>query len=66
MNVTHDYPACATFRGGKCTCDEADKLCPQCGSEEWDYVAAERGRERDVPFNRCYHCDHEWDPESHA
>lgn len=19
----HDYPACAVFRGGKCTCDEA-------------------------------------------
>lgn len=59
--VQHDYPACATFRGGKCTCDEADKLCPQCGTEEWDHVTAERGRERDVPFNRCCHCDHEWE-----
>lgn len=60
--VSHDYPACATFRGGKCSCDEADKLCPQCGAEEWDHVTAERGRERDVPFNRCYHCGNEWAP----
>jgi hypothetical protein len=22
----HDYPACAIFRGGKCTCDEADNF----------------------------------------
>jgi hypothetical protein len=58
--IKHDYPACAIFRGGKCTCDEADKLCPQCGSEEWDRVDSERGRERDVPFNRCYHCAREW------
>jgi hypothetical protein len=21
--IQHDYPACATFRGGQCTCDEA-------------------------------------------
>lgn len=21
---THDYPACAIFRGGKCTCDQGD------------------------------------------
>lgn len=58
---SHDYPACAIFRGGKCTCDEADKLCPHCGSEEWDHVTAERGRERDVPFNRCNRCEREWD-----
>ena len=26
----HDYPACAVFRGGKCTCDEGvdDKHAP--------------------------------------
>lgn len=34
--------------------------CPKCGSEEWDNVTAERGRERDVPFNRCNQCDNEW------
>ncbi len=22
MKIKHDYPACAVFRGGKCTCDE--------------------------------------------
>jgi hypothetical protein len=57
---SHDYPACAIFRGGKCTCDEADNLCPHCGSEEWNSVTAERGRERDVPFNRCNKCEREW------
>lgn len=41
-------------------CNEADSLCPHCGSEEWDRVTAERGRERDVPFNRCNRCDREW------
>jgi hypothetical protein len=35
--------------------------CPRCGSVEWDRVDAERGRERDVPFNRCTHCDSEWE-----
>lgn len=59
--ISHDYPACAVFRGGKCSCDEADKLCPQCGTEEWDRVTAERGRERDVPFNRCARCNNEWE-----
>jgi len=34
--------------------------CPKCGSEEWDLVSAERGRERDVPFNRCNKCENEW------
>lgn len=60
QQAVHDHPACAIFRGGKCTCDEADKLCPQCGTEEWDRVTAERGRERDVPFNRCCQCNNEW------
>lgn len=23
--MSHDYPACALYRGGRCTCDEADK-----------------------------------------
>lgn len=39
----------------------AEHLCPRCGTEEWDRVDAERGRERDVPFNRCCHCEHEWE-----
>lgn len=37
-------------------------LCPECGIGEWDRVDYERGRERDVPFNRCYN-DHEWEAE---
>lgn len=36
-------------------------VCSQCGTEEWDNVTAERGRERDVPFNRCNHCGNEWE-----
>lgn len=40
--------------------NEADSLCPHCGSEEWDHVTAERGRERDVPFSRCNRCEREW------
>lgn len=59
--IQHDYPACATFRGGKCSCDESVNLCPHCGTEEWDRVEAERGREQDVPFNRCLRCDREWE-----
>lgn len=58
--VSHDYPACATFRGGKCTCDETDKLCPHCGSEEWDRIT-----DRTSPgasFNRCNRCEREWAP----
>jgi hypothetical protein len=35
--------------------------CPKCGAEEWDRVDAERGRERDVPFNRCCRCGNEWE-----
>ncbi len=64
----HEYPACAVFRGGnKCTCVGQDfektdpQSCPHCGSFEWDRVTAERGRERDVPFNRCAHCEREWE-----
>lgn len=60
--VKHDYPACAVFRGGKCTCDEADNLCPKCGSEEWDEVY-EPGRVT-PSYRRCAYssCDHEWRP----
>jgi hypothetical protein len=61
MKIKHDYPACALFRGGKCTCDEADKLCPKCGSEEWDRIT-----DRASPgaaFNRCNRCENEWEPE---
>lgn len=25
MKIKHDYPACALFRGGRCTCDEASE-----------------------------------------
>jgi hypothetical protein len=25
MKIRHDYPACALFRGGRCTCDEASE-----------------------------------------
>lgn len=32
--VTHDYPACATFRGGKCTCDEGTDDKRACGVPE--------------------------------
>jgi DNA-directed RNA polymerase subunit M/transcription elongation factor TFIIS len=35
--------------------------CPKCGAEEGDRVDAERGRERDVPFNRCCRCGNEWE-----
>lgn len=56
--IRHDYPACAIFRGGKCTCDEADNLCPQCGSEEWDEVY-EHGYPPPVG-RRCARCDNEW------
>lgn len=56
--VMHDWPACATFRGGKCSCDEADKLCPQCGTEEWDRIT-NRVSPGEV-FNRCCRCDHQW------
>jgi formate dehydrogenase maturation protein FdhE len=58
--IKHDYPACAIFRGGKCTCDEADNLCPRCGSEEWDRIT-----DRTAPgasFNRCNRCENEWAP----
>jgi hypothetical protein len=24
--MTHDYPACALFRGGKCTCDQEETM----------------------------------------
>jgi Zn ribbon nucleic-acid-binding protein len=41
-------------------------VCPRCESEEWDEINWERGRERDVPFNRCYHCEHEWPLTPHA
>lgn len=38
------------------------ELCPRCGAEEWDEVVYERGREGENPFNRCFHCEHEWAP----
>lgn len=60
MKIRHDYPACALFRGGKCTCDEVDKLCPRCGSEEWDRIT-----DRTSPgatTNRCNRCENEWEP----
>lgn len=35
MKISHDYPACALFRGGKCTCDEADNPpMPQTSKEK--------------------------------
>jgi hypothetical protein len=58
----HDYPACAIFRGGKCSCDEADSLCPQCGSEEWDRIT-DRSRVGPDSFNRCHRCGTEWEAE---
>lgn len=60
MKIKHDYPACALFRGGKCSCDESDNLCPKCGTEEWDRIT-----DRTAPgaaFNRCNRCDNEWTP----
>ena len=36
------------------------EVCPNCASEEWDRIDYERARERDVPFNRCIHCEAEW------
>jgi hypothetical protein len=59
MTIKHDYPACAIFRGGKCTCDEADKLCPKCGSEEWQRLS---GGESHPDSAECAHCHHEWTP----
>jgi hypothetical protein len=59
MTIKHDYPACAVFRGGKCTCDEADKLCPKCGSEEWQRLT---GGEQTADIAECAHCHHEWTP----
>lgn len=38
-------------------------VCPQCGSDEWDLVKAERGYEDRDWFCRCYHCKKEWDYE---
>lgn len=58
MTIKHDYPACATFRGGKCTCDEADKLCPKCGTEEWTRIP-----HKEAPDTaECDRCQHEWTP----
>ena len=40
--------------------------CLCCGSEEWDQIESERGRERDGPFRRCYYCKSEWTFDSGA
>lgn len=36
------------------------ETCPKCGSEAWDRIEHERGREGQKPFNRCWPCEHEW------
>lgn len=40
---------------------EADACCPSCGSDEYDLIKWERGYEGRPWFNRCYHCQYEWD-----
>jgi DNA-directed RNA polymerase subunit M/transcription elongation factor TFIIS len=47
--------------GPSCSQRAEQNECPSCASEEWDRIDYERGRERDVPFIRCWHCGHEWE-----
>lgn len=39
---------------------EADKLCPRCGTEEWDRITNRTSP--GAAFNRCNRCENEWEP----
>ena len=51
--MSHDYPACATFRGGLCTCDAADDL-PHCDCLN---ECGDDGRVADGRVKKCFRYD---------